>query len=62
MVSNFIQKACTEFLCEEQRITDYFFYTRKIVETGKTAYYCGFNFIDERTGETSGGAILLAIL
>lgn len=62
MVSEFIKDYCKSILCEGQHITDYFFYTRKIVETRKTAHYCGFNFVDERTGETKEGAILLAIL
>lgn len=62
MVADFIQKACEFIVGEEQHITDYFFYTQKIVETGKTAHYCGFNLVDERTGETKPCAILLAIL
>ena len=62
MVAKFIEESCAQHLMEGQRITDYFFYSRKIVETRKTAHYCGFTFVDERTGETKSGAILLAIL
>lgn len=62
MVADFIQKQVEVIFGEETQIDDYFFYTRKIVETRKTAHYVGFRFVDKRTGETREGAILLAIL